>query len=196
MADAALPRRQWARVGRALLSARPHPSNGWVRPAGAGAEDLPGRRERSIQQVRWHLSNPAAPSSRTDHAMLPGGAAGWLCEPTFFLALGWRMHVGEMAGDEMRSTRRSSALKGGGWMHVLRHRAAQWPRRARSRGGTFSRATGLFSATVRARGTSVRSCAGRVQPSCRSCHAPRDSAGFCRARSYEIETRSFVIEIH
>ena len=48
---------QWPRVGRALLSARPHPPNGWVRPAGAGAVDLPGRRERQLVGAP-HDSNP------------------------------------------------------------------------------------------------------------------------------------------
>ena len=37
-----------------------------------------------------------------------------------------------------------------------------------------SAATQLLSATVWARGTSSRSCAGRVQSRCRSCHAPGD----------------------
>ena len=49
----------------------------------------------------------------------PGAAAGWLREPTFFLALERRMHFSETAGDEDERARRSERSAGGRVAHVL-----------------------------------------------------------------------------
>ena len=101
-ADAALPGRHLTRVGRVLLGARPHPSTGWVRPSQAGAEDLPGRRARSLGRYcvgpSYHCC-PAFTALTACRSPLTTAGSGDGTATAHVLVR--RMQVSEAAGDDI-----------------------------------------------------------------------------------------------
>jgi hypothetical protein len=127
---------------------------------------------------------------------LPGGAAGWLREPTFFLALERRMHFGETAGDEDERARHSERSVGGRVAHVLWHSTAQRPRRAVHSWRHVQQPPGC-SPPPRGRVGTARAVARAAcsRGAARVMHT-LDYAKFCRMRSCEIKTRSWVNMLH